>query len=472
LKPNANLAFSALEKDFGDINRTPSQRSHAAYALVHFDPAHSLALEFLLDAIPTLPKDEGTNLISALARVHLMKPLNVALRKCVGDAKSDSVRNRFLAVELSLGITDKVVAVCELTSDPTSRTSLICGLKDFPGDLASLAGTLNTTQDADLRSALCAAIGTLGVDAAEATQEVLKRLFVEAPDGGTHSAAEWALRQQGLDQDALLVLLHAGRSKSSDPQAQRDWEIHEVNKVTMTMLKIPGREFAMGPVDDEQNPSGNDQIPSAVEPTEQFAAFWLSDREVSVGKFHAVLKRTNDPTDMRNPELPMAYVSRFDAVEFCNELSRADGLQEPYFYVLAEIERDAFRSVIDAKISEAVGKGYRLPTEKEWEYACRAMSTTDHCSGADESLLAEFAVFSRSTSLACGTKPPNGWGLFDMHGNMWEWCWDKPGSDKRKGVLRGGSFNASPKFLRSACCVRNGPSYRSYSAGFRVSRSP
>ncbi len=261
---------------YEDLGRQPGQKEEVTRA----DKGGPL--------IPTLPKNEGGNLVSALARVHRANPLKEAFEKRLADAKTDVERNRFFAVQLSLGIEDKAAVVCELKADPTSRTSLILGFKEFPGDLASVARLLETTSDSELRSALCVAIDKLAAECTDVTQPVLKRLFLEAPDGGTHSAADWALRQQGLSEAELLKLAQTARFGSADLQAKRDWDINNLN---MTMLKIPAREFAMGPADDDKNPAVDAQ-------PEQFAAFWLSDREVSVGQFYAVLKKPNQPADM------------------------------------------------------------------------------------------------------------------------------------------------------------------------------
>ncbi|MBS0204523.1 MAG: formylglycine-generating enzyme family protein [Planctomycetes bacterium] len=130
----------------------------------------------------------------------------------------------------------------------------------------------------------------------------------------------------------------------------------------------------------------------------------------------------------------------------------------------------------------------RLPTEAEWEFACRAGSTMDYCFGDDPKLLDEYAWYSENSggqTQPVGTKQPNEWGLHDMHGNVWEWCEDRygPFSDEAKEnpmgpqkgdfrVLRGGSFVNGPQILRSANRSSDSPDIRYSNIGFRVSRTP
>ena len=134
------------------------------------------------------------------------------------------------------------------------------------------------------------------------------------------------------------------------------------------------------------------------------------------------------------------------------------------------------------------GESYRLPTEAEWEYACRAGTTTEYSFGDDKSKLVEYAWFKGNTGSEqyahkVGLKKPNPWGLYDMHGNVWEWCsdWydeklsggtDPVGPDGGSfRVLRGGSWGYFPGSCRSASRSRGGPSVRNYGLGFRVARS-
>ena len=135
----------------------------------------------------------------------------------------------------------------------------------------------------------------------------------------------------------------------------------------------------------------------------------------------------------------------------------------------AEYESDVWRLVADAT-------GYRLPTEAEWEYACRAGTTTEFASGSDEEMLRKYAVFQASRTASGGSKLPNGWGLFDMHGNVWEWCWDgyekydakSPAVDPTGAagvpnrVFRGGGWGGSRRDARSSyrCGSRRVPGLR------------
>ncbi len=130
---------------------------------------------------------------------------------------------------------------------------------------------------------------------------------------------------------------------------------------------------------------------------------------------------------------------------------------------------------------------YRLPTEAEWEYACRAGSTTRFCFGDEEAELEDYAWYeenSEGKTHPVGQKQPNAWGLYDMHGNVWEWCQDwygdypaGPVTDPRGPdtgeyrVLRGGSWGNDSRNLRSAVRDYNNPDFRHYNFGFRVART-
>jgi len=167
----------------------------------------------------------------------------------------------------------------------------------------------------------------------------------------------------------------------------------------------------------------------------------------------------SNPSNFKGANLPVEEVSWNDAQEFCRKLSQQEG------------------------------KAYRLPTEAEWEYACRAGSGTRFHFGDDESQLGEYAWYennSESQTHPVGTKRPNAFGLFDMHGSVWEWCSDgydesyyknSPVDDPQGPsagdvrVLRGGSWYGWPGDSRSALRLRGTPDGRISSVGFRVART-
>jgi formylglycine-generating enzyme required for sulfatase activity len=225
-------------------------------------------------------------------------------------------------------------------------------------------------------------------------------------------------------------------------------------------------------------------------------AFFLSDREISVGQFQQFINDADYPNGEKptnwpgagaeyspSSDHPARKVNWYDAIVFCNWLSRKEGRTPCYERTgkteqqAQNVERDAWQLLADAT-------GYRLPTEAEWEYSCRAGTTTEFASGNDEEMLRKYAVFQASRPASGGSKLPNGWGLFDMHGNVWEWCWDGYASYDAKSpavdppgaagdpvrVFRGGSWSHSADAARASSRYRSAPGNRNGLMGFRVAR--
>ena len=228
------------------------------------------------------------------------------------------------------------------------------------------------------------------------------------------------------------------------------------------LVKIPAGTFMMGSPESEKARC-DDEAQVSVTLTKPFG---LGKTEVTQGQWKSVMG--TEPWDGQDnvkadKDCPATYVSWDDATEFCKTLTA--------------IERKAGK----LKANE----DYRLPTEAEWEYACRAGTTTAFSFGDDESKLGKYAWFdgnARDEQYAhkVGTKKPNPWGLHDMHGNVWEWCSDcydgklAGGIDPvgpKEGlirVIRGGCWGYDLGYCRSAFRIGSVPSDRINDLGFRV----
>lgn len=238
------------------------------------------------------------------------------------------------------------------------------------------------------------------------------------------------------------------------------------NTLGMTMIRIEPDEFTMGSADgaDDEKP------PHRVRITRPFA---LAAHPVTQGQYLKLVGK-NPSRFSWSDNLPVEQVSWHDAVVFCNRLSERDGLRPCY-----EIQRDRVSITKD-------GTGYRLPTEAEWEFACRAGTKTRYPFGDDDKALGKFAWFSgNSDGLThdVGLKQPNAWGLHDMLGNVWEWCEDwysadyykeSPREDPRGPatapfrVIRGGSWGVTAGYCRPAFRDWNAPGSRLSYLGLRV----
>ena len=159
--------------------------------------------------------------------------------------------------------------------------------------------------------------------------------------------------------------------------------------------------------------------------------------------------------------LPVEGVSWWDAVRFCNALSRREGLAP------------AYDLCVDAGTAEwdASSDGYRLPTEAEWEHACRAGTAGARYGPLDE--VAWYRGNSDGRIHAVGGRQPNAWGLYDMLGNVWDWCWDVYDAEVygTYRVLRGGGWADEHWSCRASVRRRSHPTFRIDDVGFRVARS-
>ncbi len=236
----------------------------------------------------------------------------------------------------------------------------------------------------------------------------------------------------------------------------------DAEPIGIEMALLPTGSFLMG-----------DELEQPIHRVDISRPFMISMMPVTQALYKAVTGV--NPSESEDSELPKENISWFDAVRFCNELSEKLSIEPGYNIDGKRVEWNKGTT------------GFRLPTEAEWEYACRAGTTTAFACGDLETDLERMGWFDNNSDMKIqpiGRKEPNGWRLFDMHGNVWEWVWDFYGkySAERakdpigatkgsKRVLRGGSWFDEARVCRSAIRFSFSPEIRNFNIGFRLARS-
>ncbi|ANY71392.1 cytoplasmic protein [Paenibacillus ihbetae] len=193
--------------------------------------------------------------------------------------------------------------------------------------------------------------------------------------------------------------------------------------------------------------------------TVELDSFCLAAVPVTVALYAAVVHTTDQA--VRGSTIPVTNISWYDAIRFCNAWSRTSGLKECY-----SIADGGEQIHVDREAN-----GYRLPTEAEWQYACLAGTIGYRYGELNE--IAWYQGNSGGRAHAVGTKEPNAWGLFDMIGNVWEWCWDQydPLVYGSYRSFRGGSWAEEARGCGATCRRRSHPTFKIDDLGFRLART-
>ena len=278
---------------------------------------------------------------------------------------------------------------------------------------------------------------------------------------------------------SLTVLIFSCGKKTTEP------EIPSIDG----MVYVPGGTFTMG---DTRGQGSSDELPTH---SVTLNSFLIGKYQVTQGEYQAVMGSNPASSYGVGSNYPVYYVSWYDAITYCNLRSINEGLT-PVYSISGSTNPANWGSIPssdnatwNAAICNWNANGYRLPTEAEWEYAARgATNSPDYLYSGSDTIgnVAWYDGNSGSGTHPVGGKAANGLEIYDMSGNVYEWCWDwydasyysSRASNNPKGpasgsyrVLRGGSWGSNDYFCRVAFRFNYSPASRSYYIGFRVCRS-
>jgi formylglycine-generating enzyme required for sulfatase activity len=409
------------------------------------------------------------------------------------DKESLAKRQANAAVTLvHLGQSDLVWPLLRFQRDPRLRSYIVHRLRSLGADPQFLLQRLEVEPEVTARRALLLALGEypaseLPAPARQLAAAKLLNVYRDDPDPGIHSAVEWLFRSWG-EANQLKPVREA--SEGPGPVAGRHWYVNR-----------QGQTFAIisGPVSVDMGSPTNeaDRYDEPIVHRKIDRSFAVATTPVTRLQYLRFVraqgwKHTFTQKYCPEPECPATALNWFLAAQYCRWLSEQEDIPEdqmcyPPIHEIKEgmkLPADYLRRT-----------GYRLLTEAEWEFACRAGAVTSRFYGSTVELLGNYAWYSANSQVRThpvGNLKPNDFGLFDMHGNIWQWCQERgiasrpwlgqraPTEDREDTepvvelhgrVLRGGAFYDHPSFLRSAARQSNRPYMIDDYFGMRVART-
>jgi formylglycine-generating enzyme required for sulfatase activity len=515
LRPARTGLLAPLAEVYRAKERPEKERSFATNILVEYAAEQP---DFLANLLMDGDADQFAVIFPKLReQAERGLPLLIAEidRTCPAAVPSSDDRRERLAKRqanaavalLKLNQPGKVWPLLKHSSDPRSRSYLIHRLCPLGADAGAIIKRLDEEADVTICRALLLSLGEYGEKevSPEARKAVLPKvqdMYRTATDPGLHASAEWLLRT--WQQEAWLEQVNDEWAKDKGQRQKRLQGIKQfltkdkektppqwyVNSQGQTMVVIPGPvEFVMGSPSTEEGRNPNElQHKKRIGRT-----FALAAKTVTVEQYRKFDARYGiDEIELwaRTADSPVIFTSWFQAAAYCNWLSKQEDIPEDQWCY----EPNSQGQVTKLKENYLSLTGYRLPTEAEIEYATRAGAATSRYFGETEDLLEKYAWYrknSQGRTWPVGSKKPNDLGLFDLHGNVWNWCQEKlmdyPQGQGEKGtedkedtliinpqdrrVERGASYINQASLVRSAGRLSYGPTNRHGGEGFRPART-
>ncbi len=472
-----------LQRVFRNPEQRPAARLAAARVLASYEKSNTaLLLRLLLEGDPAQYQVIYSQLTGGSSTASISRGLDdIVSGRRDPTAVPDRLRGIAAVTYFQLGHRDKALSLIRDRRDLDALTHFVHGHRDRGVAAPSLAEQMLDGQNDELAQyALMLALGDhnpddLPAETRSRISERLRRLYRTADSRAVHAAAGWLIRRW------KLPMTYDVAKRDSLSGSKRGWFWQELLGTQWSFSVIPAGNYSIGSSETEQHHRADEAVRTIVIPYP--VAF--ADREVSRGDFLRFLKATRRrfprvwdvsqwTSDKKHPAVAVTWA---EAVGFANWLTVESGMSaSDVCYRRGRVGRRAWR------LKERCA-GFRLPTESEWEVACRAGTETAYSFGDDSAYVASYGWFvtdSGRRSRVGGLLAPNLYGLFDMHGNVFEWCsdWYSPGAKSQRGQVarefrsvRGGAWPYLPATRRCAFRGKDLPTRRTRDNGFRVVRS-
>jgi serine/threonine protein kinase/formylglycine-generating enzyme required for sulfatase activity len=410
----------------------------------------------------------------ALALQELAKPPSAKASERETEVLAKRQANAALTL-VRLGAPQRVWPLLRHTPDPTTRSYIIDRIANFGVDPDVVWERLTVEPDASARAALILVLGHYPEDVFATRDRASRRsmiieIYRNDVDPGVHGAAAWLLRHWNAQDDMKQCDLALATGKSEN--GRRWYLTHQGH--TMTVITGPA-EFTIGSSPREHRVTLN-------------RSFAISATEITLEQMQQCMPKYAG-SDIETPakNCPVNYVAWYTAAQYCRWLSEREGVPESE---MCYPPIDQIKGDITLPENYLERSGYRLPTVAEWEYASRSGSTTVRFFGSPLELLPKYAWYVKNSeehTWPVGTLMPNDFGLFDVYGNVLEWCQDAFVRDDDKApaekilnrfvsrtddrVLKGGSFGHIGTVTQSADRSWMSPDLQTARSGFRIART-
>ncbi len=385
---------------------------------------------------------------------------------------------------LRLGAPQQVWPLLRRTPDPTTRSYIIDRMANLGVDPELVWDRLTVESDVSVKAALILSMGyyppnVFAMRDAASRRTMMVDTYLNDVDPGVHGAAAWLLRRWNARDEMKRCdeKLSTGNAENG-----RRWYVSHLGH-TMTVMTGPVEVVMGSPSSENGNWGGEGQHRVTIN-----RSFAIGATEINGEQWHQFDQGTPEVgTDRPTKDCPKNFLTWYDAARYCRWLSEREKIPESDM-CYPPIEQIRPGMTLPANYLERTG--YRLPTEAEWEYACRSGTTSVFFFGSPSELLSRYAWYvknSNELSGPVGTLLPNDFGLFDVYGNVVEWCQDTFAMDYDKSpgkrdldrvvdisherVQKGGAFTQLATGIRSAVRSWTAPDIKSSRTGFRIART-